>query len=360
MSVTKQNGKAARQAGIELLRCIAMLMVITLHYLDKGGVLIPLSQKQSPAGYAAWLLEAFCIVAVNVYVLVSGYFLTESGFKLKRFIVLAGQILFYSLLIPLALILCGKLSVSELTLYDFLFYLLPVQMKHYWFGTAYILMYLFVPVLSAGVKQLSEKQLRGMICLLILVISVAKSDLPFQLAIDNEGYDVVWFLCLFLIAAYFRLYGCNGMKKSGRGWLLYAAGSCGIFLLSLLIAYFSNRFGKFAYFIGSPYHYNHILCLLAAVGLFFAFLHWDIPEGLFAKVVRRIAPYTFGVYLLHENAAVKFLWPELMGMSESMAGNLSPLHWIRTILLIFTVGIFVDFGRSLLFAGIGKLFVRRK
>ena len=150
------------------------------------------------------------------------------------------------------------------------------------------------------------------------------------------------------------------MKKSGRGWLLYAAGSCGIFLLSLLIAYFSNRFGKFAYFIGSPYHYNHILCLLAAVGLFFAFLHWDIPEGLFAKVVRRIAPYTFGVYLLHENAAVKFLWPELMGMSESMAGNLSPLHWIRTILLIFTVGIFVDFGRSLLFAGIGKLFVRRK
>lgn len=108
MSVTKQNGKAARQAGIELLRCIAMLMVITLHYLDKGGVLIPLSQKQSPAGYAAWLLEAFCIVAVNVYVLVSGYFLTESGFKLKRFIVLAGQILFYSLLIPLALIYVGS------------------------------------------------------------------------------------------------------------------------------------------------------------------------------------------------------------------------------------------------------------
>ena len=95
MSVTKQNGKAARQAGIELLRCIAMLMVITLHYLDKGGVLIPLSQKQSPAGYAAWLLEAFCIVAVNVYVLISGYFLVEAGFRVKRILLLAAQVLFY-------------------------------------------------------------------------------------------------------------------------------------------------------------------------------------------------------------------------------------------------------------------------
>lgn len=360
MSVTKQNGKSGRQTSIELLRCIAMLMVITLHYLDKGGVLIPLSQKQSPAGYAAWLLEAFCIVAVNVYVLVSGYFLAESGFKFKRFIILTGQILFYSLLIPFGLILCGRLSLSELTLYDFLFYFLPVSMKHYWFGTAYILMYLFVPVLSAGVKQLSRKQLKGMIFLLLLVFSAAKSVLPFQLAIDSEGYDVVWFLCLFLVAAYFRLYGCKGMHKSSHAWLLYAGGSCGIFILSLLIAYFSSRFGKFAYFIGSPYHYNHILCLLAAVGLFFAFLHQNIPEGFFAKAVRRIAPYTFGVYLLHENAAIKFLWPGFMGMGENMAGKFSLLHWLGTILLIFAVGILVDFIRSLLFAGIESLFVRRK
>ena len=136
--------KPIRQASIELLRCVAMLMVITLHYLDKGGILTPLSQAQSGSGYGAWLLEAFCIVAVNTYVLISGYYLTESGFKLRSLVTLTAQILFYSVLVPVVLVLCGILPVKDMTLYQLLNYLLPVQTMHYWFGTAYLLMYLFV------------------------------------------------------------------------------------------------------------------------------------------------------------------------------------------------------------------------
>ena len=145
----EKREKPTRQTSIELLRSVAMLMVITLHYLGKSGIMIPMSEKQSLGGYVAWLLEAFCIMAVNTYVLVSGYFLTESGFKLRRFILLTAQILFYSILIPLVMFVTGRYSLSDLTLYDALLYFLPIEMNHYWFGTAYLLMYLFVPVLSA-------------------------------------------------------------------------------------------------------------------------------------------------------------------------------------------------------------------
>lgn len=344
-----------RQASIELLRSVAMIMVITLHYLDKGGILVPLSETQTFQGYLAWVLEAFCIVAVNTYVLVSGYFLVESGFKLKRLVLLAAQILFYSVLVPAVLACCGIIPFSDITLYHLLNYFLPVQMNHYWFGTAYLLMYLFVPVLSAGVKKMSEKQLKSMIFLLLLVFSLSKTFLPFQLEIDHNGNDVVWFLCLFLVAAYFRLYGLKKMKKSVNGWILYGISCTGIFALSVFIACLSRHFGKFKYFIDSPYSYNHVLCLLGSVGLFYAFLQWDMKEGRLARLARKIGPYTFGVYLLHENLEIRYLWPRWLGVEHFKTGSWSLLHWLVSVLLVFSIGIFVDFLRSRIFHGVEKI-----
>lgn len=348
----------SRMASVELLRSIAMLMVITLHYLDKGKILVPLSEPQNVGSLCAWFLEALCIVAVNTYVLVSGYFLTESGFKLRRLVYLVAQLLFYSILVPVVLVLCGVLPVSELTLYHALNYVFPIQMNHYWFATAYILMYLFVPVLSAGVKQLSKKQLQTTILLLVAVFSLSKSILTFQLAIDKNGYDVVWFLCLFCIAAYIRLHGSRRIEKSSQGVLLYLVSSAALFGLSLLIAYVSNRLDKFAYFVDSTYHYNHILCLASSLGLFLAFLYWKLPEGRVAALIRKIAPYTFGVYLLHENREIRYLWQNWLGMDQYGNGSWSPIHWMISILLVFAAGILVDYIRSLLFTAVEKLIIK--
>ena len=99
-----------RIVSIELLRILAMMMVVMLHYLSKGGLLTSLTEEFSGGAYIAWLLEAFSIVAVNVYMLISGYFLVESGFKFGRLAELVCQVLFYSLLIPPILMAAGILD----------------------------------------------------------------------------------------------------------------------------------------------------------------------------------------------------------------------------------------------------------
>ena len=71
--------KKERMANLEVLRCVAMMMVVVLHYLGKGGLLPDLTAPLSAQDMAAWLLEAICIVAVNVYMMISGYFLCESS-----------------------------------------------------------------------------------------------------------------------------------------------------------------------------------------------------------------------------------------------------------------------------------------
>ena len=80
--------KKERMANLEVLRCVAMMMVVVLHYLGKGGLLPDLTAPLSVQDMAAWLLEAFCIVAVNVYMMISGYFLCEGSFKLSRLLTL--------------------------------------------------------------------------------------------------------------------------------------------------------------------------------------------------------------------------------------------------------------------------------
>ncbi len=51
--------RAKRQANFELLRIVAMLMIIVLHYLNKGGLLVDYTSDRTGVNYAAHLTEAF-------------------------------------------------------------------------------------------------------------------------------------------------------------------------------------------------------------------------------------------------------------------------------------------------------------
>ena len=220
-----------RMANIELLRIVSMMMVVMLHYLGKGNLLPATTGAMGLKGYVAWGMESLCIVAVNVYMLISGYFLVESGFKLHRVIELWCQVLFYTILVPLVLIALGILPASIFNIYHILQTILPVQMEHYWFITAYIIMYLLSPVLSVAAKNMSKEQLKGTIMGLLLFFAVSKSVLPVELTIDNKGYDGLWFICVYLVAAYMRLYGISFFtkKETGcRGLLVYLLGCAGM------------------------------------------------------------------------------------------------------------------------------------
>lgn len=356
-----------RVVSIELLRMLAMMMVVMLHYLDKGDILPALTGEIGVAGYTAWAMESLSIVAVNVYMLISGYFLVESGFKSKRLVELICQVLFYTVLIPVVLTALGVIHLRDFSLYNVLLNILPVQMNQYWFITAYVIMYLFSPVLSSAVKSMKREQLEKTILGLLLFFSLSKSLLPVELAIDNRGNDCIWFLCVFLVAAYIRLYGIrfftekNGFK---RGLLVYLAGCAGIFCLTFAVRIVYLKTGSLDHFIGIGFDYNHVLNLLAAVGLFYTFLHLKLSsEGILAKVIYGAAPYSLGVYLFHEQLQIRYLWPKWLG-AEYLAGSMNPIMVaagsILAVLALYIAGTFVDACRGCLFRTATALLSRRK
>ncbi len=253
----------------------------------------------------------------------------------------------------------GLLDPGQLTVYRLLQYLFPNQMVHYWFITAYVVMYLFAPVLAAGVKQLGRKQLGITILLLLCFFSVSKSVLPVQLEMDNLGYDGLWFLCVFLVAAYMRLYGIPFLQKGKRAALCYLGCCLLIYGLAMGVRLFYLRTGRLGNFIHAPYDYNHILNLFAAISLFYAFSNWKLSgEGLAGRIILRVAPCTLGVYLLHEHIELRNLWPHWLGATLECSPWLLVIRAVGSVILVFVIGILVDMVRGMLFTA-GKKLGRR-
>lgn len=350
-----------RIVSVELLRIISMMMVVMLHYLSKGELLTPFLEEFDTNGYIAWFLESFCIVAVNVYMLISGYFLVEAKWKLSRLMELVCQVLFYGIGVAGVMLLTGGISFEELDIYRLSQYVLPINMEHYWFATAYVGMYLFAPVLAHGVKTMKKKELQLTIGGLLLFYSVMKTVSPVQLTADAKGYDVIWFMCVFLVAAYIRLHGIPFVNSTKKGILCYVSMAVIIFVFSMLLRQVCLHTGVLKSVVQNAYHYNHVLNLLAAVALFGGFIHWSIPgESKVAKIICRIAPYTFGVYLLHEHMEIRFLWPMWCGADASESPTLLVLRAFASVIIVFVVGILVDMLRGKIFElvkkGWGKLF----
>lgn len=352
--------KSKRLANIELLRIIAMCMVIMLHYLGKGDLLPDMSLTMGINEYVAWILESFAIVAVNVYVLISGYFLVEAEFKPSKIVRLILQVLFYTILVTILSLAFGIIELSDLGIYNLIVQLFPFQLEQYWFMTSYLVFYILSPVLAMGVKQLSKKNLQAVIIAFVLFMSVEKSILPVQIVFDERGYDALWFICLFLVAAYIRLYGVKLLEKKVVCLALYLGGCVLAFVENMALSLVYEKTGELAHLFGTPYHYNHTWVLLASIGLFSYFLKVEIKDGIFSKAVCAIAPYTLGVYLLHEHVYVKYLWPKwlLAGKSDN------PIEFVlmafMAVVVVFVLGISVDYLRSLLFKLGSKCFYGKK
>ena len=358
LNMGKGRERGKRQMNYELLRIIAMLMVITLHYLSHTEMLLMPGVEGGSKQILGMLLESFCIVAVNVYVLISGYFLVEAGFKIKRVLVLICQVLFYAVLIPLIMMGTGIFPGKGGDLYRLLQYIFPLETEHYWFAASYVLLYLFTPLLNTAVKTMNRKQLQIAIGGLLLLFCGIKSIVPVRFVTDRAGYDFGWFLCVYLVAAYIRLYGWKPVDNGKWGWRLYII--CGLLSFSIGTgAYFINRgTGRFGYYTEVPYHYNYILCLLGAVGLFGAFRYVKIPEGFFAGLIGKLSPLTFGVYLFHEHIDIRNEWT---GWIEDFIGPVAEagvwgfiLHLMVSVLAIFIAGCFVDGIRLYIFRYVGR------
>ena len=338
-----------RNYALDLLRILSMLMIVFLHSNSHGGLFYPPESGLDGYVILSWAVEALCIVSVNVFVLISGYFLCEQSFRLSRVVRLIIQTVFYSWIISTVMILTGKSTVS---IKELLYSVFPVSFERYWFVTAYIGLYLLSPLLNKCLNLLTKRQHAASVAVLVVLMAVWSDLIPMSDPFGvGRGYGLIWFVVLYTIAAYIRKH--LDVTKI-RGALLTYFGASLVLLLMMLALYFLSQKISFLYeysFYSYYVRYNATIVLVASVALFVAFLKMRIESECAKHVIKVVAPLTLGVYLIHDNPWVRcVLWKAWFPLGSMERNLLLPLKTLGIVLLIFIVCIAIDYLRAKLFA----------
>lgn len=338
--------KKQRNANLDLLRIVSMLLIVFLHSIDHSGVL------ENALGYGRAMhlyvrfTYALCMVCVNIYIMLSGYFMVSSKFRLQKLVTLWMEAAFYSFVLKLIFMLTGQDDFSIVSLVSCF---VPILTGRYWFLTIYVGMYLVSPFLNTLIRAMDKRQHALLNVVLFAVMSVWVSVHPSIAGMNSGGgWGLAWFVTLYITASWLRLYYTPDNKP--LPWFVgFAAIPAGMALVFCL-AVWGYLPGLFATVTGHWYRYDSAPVYLMTMCLFVGFLNVRIPSGKLSRSIVRVAPLTLGVYLIHAHANVSPWSWAVLELPARMASPLFPLIQLGAVLGIFVLCAALDAVRSTLFA----------
>lgn len=335
-----------RNIGLDLLRICSMLMIILLHSIDHSG----LYEKLIP-GEGIYYYEIFLFilvqVCVNCFVLISGYFLVKSEFKIKKLAQLWIEVVFYSLVIKLILMAAGEIPFSVGSLISCF---VPITTGRYWFITIYFGMYLLAPFYNITISNMNKQMHKKLLIILFVLFSCMISIHPaFKGMNSGAGWGLAWFTVLYFTAAYFNYY-YEAQGKMFRYLTLF-------FVIPLMITLIIWILNEIIYIdfvkqiVFNWIRYDSVPVYLASVFIFVAFLNYkgkinDFVGGIITKVSGSI----FGVYLIHAHANIctVTMWNRIGIGCNVDSMSLIPIQ-IVAVLVIFVICVLIDIVRTKLF-----------
>ncbi|MCR4602491.1 MAG: acyltransferase [Prevotella sp.] len=331
-----------RERNFELMRVIAMFFIVVYHAITHGignEVAFNASQPVSILNLSFFdLLLVFSSVAVNLYVMVSGYFLADLNFKISRVIRTWLNACFYSCVIT---ILFFSLSLQQFSFVALGKSFFPISTDAYWFVTQYIGLLILSPFLALLVKSLSYRQYVGLLIGGAFICLSIVPDFPLGKRFYVAHGNSVWFFAyLFLVAGFIK----HHLNKISAAKLLLSIISLVLltFVCEVLLGHKNGNL--FLYWL----NYNSLPFLLSVL-VFVLFKQMQVPESRIWNMLIKAAPYTFGVYLIHDHLLVReWLWSALA--LPTCHDSLLIFVVLGACVLIFVLCVFVDAVRKKLFA----------
>ena len=320
----------------ELMRIIAMLMIVAHHAVIKGvrnGEFLPLGITPLDVPPLNRVVSSLLVpggpVGVGLFFMLTGYFLVGKT-RITGLRRILSEIVFYGMVVGLALVALP--AYGEGWHRTVLFLKNPVFGGGWWFATCYVLLLLFLPWVNPILQKLNRT---GYLASLLFVFF-------FWYCGDGLVYP------FFKRAIFYYVLGAFCARAVPRpDWRIAVAS---IFVASM---------GWSAYaWIDHSLRWQSVEALWAARGVppkvfvpaiaFFTFQFFRSLPTFHSILVNRIASTCFGVYLLHCNPLeVKLLWNRLLHLGDSIfASSFFPLAILFETCLVFAVCSAIDLARQ--------------
>lgn len=329
------NKKSERNSSFELLRIISMLLII-FHHFSVHGKFIFLGTDSSLNRFWLDFMLLGGKLGVNLFVLISGYFLINKEgplFNIKKLLKLWGQMFFYSVLIYFIFVLFLDVPFSFSSLFP---HLIPVLSKSWWFASTYFVLFLLHPFINMLLTRINKSTYQIILLLLVIIWSI----IPTILSRDFEGNNLTWFITLYVVAGYIRLYGFNPKFKRHHFLLMFVIVTSITFLSTIVMVLLSNKLPVLQYYSTYLYSQNKLSIFLMSVTLFMVFVHTNIKTN---KLINLISSTTFGIYLIHDSNFIRpFLWETLFKNATLQYSYWLIPYSIGVCLLVFMTCFIID------------------
>lgn len=277
-----------RNASVDLVRIMAMLLVCVLHVARYSGFR-SISWDISFAGRLTSDVCIICaIVAVNIYAMLSGYLCINKSWHLKRFVSLWLLVVFYSLLLYIAGIMDSSFSFSCCGI---LKSLNPFS-SDYWYFAAYAGLYVLQPYINRGLNNLSRQDFQTllMICFIsFCVLGHWRSNL-----LVSYGFNFAWLIIMYAVGAYCKLYPITIKSRI----------IIGIYIIILFVSFLIKQFNNESWYWRS---YAFVNCAVSSICVLILLLRLKISSRTITLFLAWLAPSSFSVYLIHMHPYMKHL-----------------------------------------------------
>lgn len=324
---------AERNQNVDLMRIVLMLMIVGHHCVINGfGLQQRLVNQSLTDNYSIFLsaLNSFCVIGVNVFFLISGYYGIRCS-KTKLISLVFDTYLYNSILLGIA-------AASGLVPIDFSFAEnLLIPFHKYWFILVYLMLFVFSDFLNnvfVGLEKKKVKVLYGFSFFLICMYGfLFKAD---WLGIV-KGYSLTFAVFLYITGRVISKYNFfrNGKIVSYRlNFILWMFFSVMTFVnvWSLIVLEKPKQ-------AWDAFAYNSPFIFLSSVFFLCFFLNMPRLKVNFS----RFAPYILPVYFIHTSVFFAFYRNKPLQFFSKESFVFQFLFWIIYVICIFILCIVIDF-----------------
>lgn len=343
--------RKVRQSNFELLRIIAMFLIVLHHSMVHGTLTVSgkvVLNMGHPLTFAIYNFLAFGgKVGVYIFVLITGYFMVNSKISIKKITKLWLPIFFWSVTITLS----DEIVRHNFSIVKTIKSILPIFFNQYWFMTVYFFMYLLIPLMNKSIKSFSIKQ--ELWCTILGVIIMFPSRFFYGSLV---GGQLVNFVIVYFIGAFVRehnLLNKNWFKRWSfcLCWMSISLTVMTAFAFSFIGFRLKNiKLLKAASFLTDG-ETQTFFCVFIALG-FFA---WIGSKKLgYHKFINTVATTTFGIYLIHDNVLMRdLLWNKILHMKNLIRMPINGVVYVLlAVLLVFAICSLLEFIRKQIFGGL--------
>lgn len=378
-SATSSLKPRERNIGIELLRILSILFVVTLHVMGQGGVLGKAGvDVHSPNNVAAVVIELSAYGAVTLFALISGYVALRSKWALKKWLRMWTMIVFWGLvmtfLVDKTILFDGFNGILKCLIpgvrqdyadyvvgkSDYINALFPLCSKQYWYFNMYTLLLLLMPLLNTAIAALEKRKL-ALICTALVfftsvygAVSVYRSQGDTDLFGVTGGFTAMWLVVMYLTGACIRRYHEDGFKPKKwlcfLGYILSVALATGWFFLTTKWIDKDPQNSVLYIRRGIVYSYTSPFTVIGALCLLLLFMQIKVKRKRARKLIVTLSGSSFAVYIIHTQLVVwQYFMPYRFTEVAAEPTGIMILQVLAAVLSIYFVCTIMEILRKTLF-----------